>query len=239
MSDIQELLELQKVDLELDRIRKRRLEIPREIEELRKNLEEEEERFQQFLGDMRKLQMKLDKRNTDLDAAQEILNKFLKQLYELKSNEEYQKMQHQIELQKELITTKEDEILDLMEKVEEMKIRRPLEEKNLRRARDETQRKIKSLEDELHSLDDRVIILQDKRTVKLKRVPKGLVSKYERLRKARGGAVIVPVKNATCGGCHVELPIQLVHKLQMRGENDFFFCENCGRLLYWGEDEPD
>jgi hypothetical protein len=237
MSEIQELLELQKVDLELDSIKERRKEIPKEIEELKRNLQEEEEKFQQFIAELKELERKQRKRELDLTSAQQALEKYIKQLYELKSNEEYQKMQHQIEMQKELITSLEDEILDIMEKQEEMELRKPKEEENLRRTKEEIERKIKSLEKELHSLDDKVLILQDQRNVRLKKVPKQLVSKYEKLRQVRGGAVVVPIKNGTCGGCHVELPIQLIHQLQIKEEEGFAFCENCGRLLYWSDDK--
>lgn len=232
--EIIELLELQKVDLELDRIRLRKEEIPKEIESLKIELEQMEDRFDEFLKNLKELELKLSKKNVDLKAAEDLLKKYLNQLFELRSNEEYARMQRQIELQREKITSTEDEILDLMEEIEDLKMKRPKEEEDLKRIKENVRRRIKALERELMDLDDLILRLQDERTTRLKKVPRGLVPKYEKLRQLRGGSVVVHVLNGTCGGCHVALPIQVVNDLKVR--RSFAVCENCGRLLYWSEE---
>lgn len=234
--DIRELLELQKVDLELDRISLRKKEIPLKIDTLKKDLEKEEEKFEEFLKALKAFELRLNKKNVDLETYEGELQKYLKQLLQLKSNEEYARMQHQIELQKEKITVTEDEAIDMMEKIEEMKLKRPKEEERLRKRKEKIFKDIKELEKELLGLDDRILQLQDEKNSRKKRVPKFMLAKYEKLRQVRGGAVIVPVENGTCGGCHVALPIQVINDLKTN--ESFAVCENCGRLLYWPGADP-
>ena len=63
------------------------------------------------------------------------------------------------------------------------------------------------------------------------KVDAGLLSMYERIRKAKDGLAFVLVKGSTCQGCFMELPPQVVNEL-MKGDK-IVTCERCSRLLYW------
>jgi predicted nucleic acid-binding Zn-ribbon protein len=52
---------------------------------------------------------------------------------------------------------------------------------------------------------------------------------YERIRKAKGGLAVVPVKRNACGGCYNAVPPQKV--LELRRNNKIYTCEHCGRIL--------
>jgi predicted nucleic acid-binding Zn-ribbon protein len=70
----------------------------------------------------------------------------------------------------------------------------------------------------------------DKKTAELRaQVPPPILSHYDRL-GAQGKKGIAPVRNQTCGGCHMSVTKATVMNL-MHGE-DIQICENCGRYLY-------
>jgi len=61
------------------------------------------------------------------------------------------------------------------------------------------------------------------------KVPQPILGHYDRLR-ARDKKGVAIVRNQSCTGCHMHVPIGLITVL-MRGE-DIQLCESCGRYLY-------
>ena len=59
---------------------------------------------------------------------------------------------------------------------------------------------------------------------------RGLRLRYERLRKARSGDVIVPLEGGSCGSCHTTIPLN--RRSQIRTGAIVDGCEVCGAILY-------
>lgn len=70
--------------------------------------------------------------------------------------------------------------------------------------------------------------LVSERPEKAKRVPPGLLARYEALRAKKGSGMARIVKG-NCGGCGTNLPERL--KLAVR-DNQVVTCETCHRILY-------
>jgi predicted nucleic acid-binding Zn-ribbon protein len=62
------------------------------------------------------------------------------------------------------------------------------------------------------------------------KIPQPILGHYDRLR-ARDKKGVAIVRNQSCSGCHMHVPIGTITVL-MRGE-DVQLCESCGRYLYW------
>jgi predicted nucleic acid-binding Zn-ribbon protein len=54
--------------------------------------------------------------------------------------------------------------------------------------------------------------------------------RYDRLRKARSGNVIVPLLGGSCGSCHTSIPLN--RRSQIRSGSILDGCEVCGAILY-------
>ncbi len=54
--------------------------------------------------------------------------------------------------------------------------------------------------------------------------------RYDRLRKARTGDVIVPLLGGSCGSCHTSVPLN--KRSQIRAGSVLDNCEGCGAILY-------
>jgi hypothetical protein len=54
--------------------------------------------------------------------------------------------------------------------------------------------------------------------------------RYDRLRKARSGDVIVPLANGACGACHTSIPLN--RRSLIRAGTVVDTCEVCGAILY-------
>jgi predicted nucleic acid-binding Zn-ribbon protein len=64
-------------------------------------------------------------------------------------------------------------------------------------------------------------------------IDKALRNRYERLRRARPGDVVVPLVGGACGGCHTSIPMNL--RGQIRAGLVLESCESCGAILYPSE----
>ena len=72
--------------------------------------------------------------------------------------------------------------------------------------------------------------LLDVRRNLAKKIKPHYLRTYERL-ATRYSHSIAPVQNATCLGCFAKLPTSF--KGRGTDEDIIFFCEQCGRILYW------
>lgn len=67
-----------------------------------------------------------------------------------------------------------------------------------------------------------------------KDIPAELLEKYNRIRNTHT-PVIVPMVKERCGGCNMQLASVVVRSVKSGGE--LVECENCGRLLYYKDEE--
>ena len=64
-----------------------------------------------------------------------------------------------------------------------------------------------------------------------------LLSIYQRLLNNKKDAVVVPISNGTCSGCHIAVTAQ--HQNTVTRAERLVFCEHCGRLHYpYHEEAP-
>lgn len=61
-------------------------------------------------------------------------------------------------------------------------------------------------------------------------LPDGLKTFYQRSAKTLKGSVLAPVKEGTCGSCHMIISQAVIEKVKAGGP--ITFCENCGRGLF-------
>ena len=71
---------------------------------------------------------------------------------------------------------------------------------------------------------------QQRREESATQLERSLRIRYDRLRKARSGDVIVPLVNGACGACHTSIPLN--RRSQIRAGTLVDNCEVCGAILY-------
>jgi uncharacterized protein len=76
---------------------------------------------------------------------------------------------------------------------------------------------------------------QQRREDSASQLERPLRIRYDRLRKARSGDVIVPLVNGACGACHTSIPLN--RRSQIRAGTVVDNCEVCGAILYPPEAE--
>ncbi len=80
------------------------------------------------------------------------------------------------------------------------------------------------------TLEAELSAAREKRERTALRVPRQLLSRYERIRDRRGGQALYPLRGLACGSCDTAIPLQ--RRSQMAHGARIEVCEVCGVLLY-------
>ena len=68
------------------------------------------------------------------------------------------------------------------------------------------------------------------REEKAKKVPRSLLSRYDRIRSRKRVHAVFPLRGHSCGHCDTMIPLQ--RRSQMAGSGATEICEGCGVMLY-------
>ncbi len=225
------LLQLQALDLKIEKCKEQEKEIPKQKkkfdihrERLHAELKASEERCQA---------LKLEQRECEgeIEQKQQQIAKYDTQLLAVKKNEEYQALLGEMDTLKKQISLKEERILAIMLEIDDANA---LFEEDKTRIADE----LSGIEDECKKIDaELAAALQERKGYEGQRAPlleamdPSLLSRYQRIRKAiKKGAAVVPLKGETCSGCFMMITPQVVNEV-MEGKK-VHSCSHCGRILY-------
>ena len=228
---IKVLVELQKIDSEIYRLKKELATFPA----LQKKREDEFEKKKTSLkaaeAELKTGQLKQKEREGELATKEEKIKKLQAQLYQLKTNKEYSAMELEIRGLKADNSLLEEDILRLIDTVEQAKGKCAAEKDALAADEKKLKEEIASLQRKTSELAASASALEEKRRAYPPNIEPKLLSQYERILKGREGLALVPVRNGSCGGCHIGLPPQTVNEVQM--QEKLIVCEDCARILYW------
>jgi hypothetical protein len=163
------------------------------------------------------------RRNLEKDVAvyQGRLTKFKDQLSLVKTNKEYQAMQH------EIATAQSD-----LGAVEEKMLERMLEADTIAADLKEIDAEKKALTAELASVEASLKQATESRAELVKDLEPRLISIFEQVARARKGvAVSSATRDGLCSLCHVRLRPPVFQ--QVRHNDTIIQCESCHRILYW------
>lgn len=157
----------------------------------------------------------------------------LHQLYEegLTSPKEAQALQADLESLKRRQAVLEDEVLELMEKIE------PLDEAlagsvaELETAREDRERTRAALVAAQAAIDAELAAVAESRIQLAAAVSPEMLKSYEELRPQYGGIAIARLVGPTCQGCFLSLAAAEVDELRRRPADELVHCPDCGRIL--------
>ena len=231
IDQIKGLIELQKFDAEIYSLKQELAQHPAEKKKLEEALERKKANLKTSEENLKTFQKKQKERENDLLSSEEKIKKLNAQLYQLKSNKEYQAMELEIKGLKADKSLIEEDILKLLDEVDSAKLGITKEKELFGVEEKKFKDVIAVLDKDAAHINVEVQTLEEKRKGILPATDAKMVSQYERILKSREGLAIVPVVNDACGGCHLGLPPQVVNEL--RRQDRLHFCESCSRMLYW------
>jgi len=229
---IASLIKLQDFDSQLDalaqskaRLAPEKENIQSQIQSLASALEEAKKTLTQTQVDRKNLEL-------DVDTKEQAIRKFGNELNSVKSNDAYKALLSQIDEAKKAKSQAEDQVLEMMEKIE--KLQRDSKEQDKRFQQDKAafEKQIADLDAEEQRLQGEWDQKKKERDDYFQTLPDDVRTPYEyRTRGKKRDAVVAPIGvNNTCGGCRTKLPPSVVNDV-MKGK-DLISCETCSRILY-------
>ena len=224
------LYQLQIIDSEVDKIRIVRGELPLEIEDLEDLIAGLKTRLEKLVGELELVNTDLLAKKNSIADATVLVEKYEKQLKNIKNNREFSSLtkeleykgleiqlneKHIAELQAKVIHKDEvitESKLQIMDREEELSVKN----KELAAIVKETEKEEKDL---LKRSDKAQVVIEER-----------ILTAYSRIRnKVKNGLAVVSVDRDACGGCFNQIPPQRQLDIQMHKK--VIICEHCGRIL--------
>ena len=231
--DIKQLLEVQKIDLEIDKLIKSKKEYPNQMETLKKENEDTEKNLESIKASIIEKDLNKNTLESEINSEKEVLHAKEKRLLETKTNKEYNAVQSEIEKAKERIDALETEELELMNQLEALNPQKETIEQSIEGLVKTNTEKIKEIKSKFDAIESDIAKLEKQKADRLKDVNPRAMNVYNRLRKGKSGLAIASVDTIrhSCRGCYKQLPPQKI--LEVRRGDKLLFCEGCGRILAW------
>jgi len=230
---LKKLIELQEVDLLLDRIQNEMGEIPGEIDRLKRDFAESLASLDELKKKMTGLQLDRKNKELELKSREEELKKHQSELFSVKTNEAYTALLKEIEEGKKIKDSIEDTVLAVMEQEDALLAEEKIKKEELAKKKETVTKQQKELEDRLQRLGQNLQEVQSEQKQKTAEIKAEIFKRYQKIREKKDGVAIVPVAHGFCGGCSIALPPQLINDV-LKGE-DLVACRNCLRILYLKE----
>lgn len=154
-------------------------------------------------------------------------------LRSVKTNKEYQSILKEIEDIRKKNSGIEDRMLEQLEKIESAEAAVKEKEAELAGLIQSYREKKDTLVAKAQRERQAVEALNEKKArISVEADPK-IINILDDVKRKVRGMPVVPVQQAICTGCHMNIPAQLFNELQRFDE--IRFCPHCHRIIYWKE----
>jgi uncharacterized protein len=227
------LIELQEVDNRLDELMDDRGDLPTIVTDLEEKLAKAKNKLESYEQEIKSSKLRIKEVELLLNEAQEKLDKYNNQLYQVKTNKEYDAITTEIETVQESQKQYDNEVKSISSQIDEkMAAISDLEGQVASIEKDLAENRVEldaSLEETAEEEQD----LNNNRAKIIKNISQNVLKTYEKVRNAREGKGIAILKNGNCGGCFSYIPPQKI--VEVRKMKKIFECEACGRILIWND----
>jgi uncharacterized protein len=230
-SDLQHLIQLQDLDLSVERIRRRIIEMPLAQEALEKRLSDRSAVLVEVRERITASQAARREIEKELAFVQGRLNKFKEQLMAVKTNKEYQAMQHEISTAEQGVRSQEDRLLDRMEEAETLAAELKIAEAAKKAEEAEVARERQQLHTESASLESETERLAAARKEIVTKLSPQALDLFDYVARHRRGLALSEAREGHCTQCHVRLRPQVFN--DVRRNDSLIQCESCSRILYF------
>jgi hypothetical protein len=229
-ADLEKLIKLEQVDRESARLSAEVAALPKRVAQIEHQLADAKARVEQARTAIKSQEHKRRGLESDIQSHQQKIAKFRDQSLDVKTNEQYRALMHEIEFTQAEIRKAEDKILEIMEGGElfdrqvkssesDLKTQAAQVEKEKEDARSTTAKDEAQLKD-----------LQNERQTLRTGANGDLLDLYDRVLRARKTA-IAEAREQRCTACFVLLRPQKWNEIKAGGE--VMTCDSCGRILFY------
>lgn len=169
----------------------------------------------------------------DVDQYKERVRKYRDQTSQVKTNEAYKALQHEIEMAEAEIAKAEDRLLEQMVNGEEYDRRIKASEKLLKEVEQVAVGLRSTLDAEKAEADKEFKQLSEERARVAAEVPENSLHHYDRIMRKHNNIAVAEVRDENCGGCGVRIRPHVIQEMRRGDRPELFECETCTRILHY------
>jgi predicted nucleic acid-binding Zn-ribbon protein len=230
--EIHRLVELQGVDSRLAEVRNRLQALPAQIAEVEKRVAAGRQQVTGAKDDLTNNLKDRKKYEIDVDSWKEKARKYRQQSAEVKTNEAYRALQHEIENAEHETSAAEDRLIERMVAGEQFERQVKAAEHAFADIERAAAGDRKTLSSEQDVLRGQAAELDAERKKLATEVPESLLLTYDKVAGRRHGVAMAEVRGESCGMCGMLVRPHVVQELRRPESTELFQCETCTRILY-------
>jgi len=226
------LVSLQQIEIESSSVNAHLCSLSKRLDLLSNSRYELEQRITDETAIIEESRKQYRSHESDIKQNQVMIKRSQDRLNSIKNNREYQALLKEIEELKRTNAATEDLMMDCLNQI------------------DDSEKKTTAMQDELHLMQNDILQEQQVVGVETENAGKRLKELDQERRKMSGkieadllklfqkvqsqqvrGNAVVPVQDAVCHGCYVNIPPQMYNELQRCDK--LRMCPNCQRIIYW------
>jgi uncharacterized protein len=232
---LQSLIDLQAVDTRLLDVRARLATFPKKIAEVdarvtaaKADVEHSKAAQLATVKDRKKYEL-------DVEGWKEKVRKYKDQTSQIKTNEAYKALQHEVQMAEEEIAKAEDRLLEQMVAGEEYDRRIKSSEKALKEVEEVARGERSKIESAKAATEKDLAELDAARAQAVAGIPEDLLDHYDRIIKKHHGIALAEVRDEKCTACGMRVRPHVFQEMRRLNSEEMFHCETCTRILYYVE----
>jgi len=227
---LNQLYSIQLMDSEIDKISNLKGALPMEVSDLEDDITGLETRIGKLTEVIDDMKGVISAHTGNIKDSENLIERYQKQLDDVKNNREYEALTKEIEMQNleiqlsnKKIREIEAQLIGKTETVDEAQGRLDSKKEDLEVKKVELEKIIAKTEKEEAKLM--------KQSVKLKKnVEERILKSYHRIRgRYKNKLGVVTIERESCGGCFNKIPPQV--RIEISARKNIIACEHCGRVL--------
>ncbi|MCI0349320.1 MAG: C4-type zinc ribbon domain-containing protein [Acidobacteriales bacterium] len=229
-SDLEKLISLQAADREINRLNEEIANLPKRVAAIEAKLAEEKAAVEKAKTAIKNNDAARRKLEVEIQSQQQKISKYREQSLEVKTNEQYKALLHEIEFAEREIRAAEDKILEAMVDTEAREKELKAVEAELKQATAEIEtEKAEALR--LTEEDEKELAnWQGQRQGLRSGISPQVLDHYDRVIKVRKSA-IAEARDQKCAACNVMLRPQTYDEI--RTNEKIIVCDSCNRILFF------
>ena len=230
--DLEHLIELQNLETAIEESRRRIAAHPQRVADADARLAHAKEAVEDTRQRLKACQEARREQEKEAAVYQSRLSKFKDQLSAVKTNKEYQAMQHEIDTAQKELGAVEERVLERMMESDALTAEVKKAEQSLATQQKDVDAEKKTLTEELTTVEAALKEATAKRVSRVASLPPHLVALFEQVSRVRKGlAITTATRDGLCSACHVRLRPQVFQEI--RRNDQIIQCASCNRILYY------
>ncbi len=205
---------------------------PKQIRAADTNVKKSEAELNQAKDAYKHAKLAADEKQLQLKSREAKLVDLQAKLNMAQSNKEYQLLKDQMAADKQANSVLADEILEALERLDQLQAATKAAEANLTKTKDDMAKVRQRVDSQQQGLETELARVSTELKAAEDQLSGDYKDNYLRLARSLGEDALAAVDDDSCGGCSQTLTAQTLNLLKLDRP---VFCKSCGRMLYLAE----